>query len=279
MTADTRTVLVTGCSSGIGRATARRLRDGGFRVLATARRAEDIDELSGEGFEALEADYAEPSSLHELVETVARRTGGRLFALVNNGAYAQAGALEDVSRDLLRQQFEVNVFGWHDLARRCIPLMRAQGGGRIVQVSSLLGLVAMKWRGAYVASKYAVEGLSDTMRLELKGSGVEVVLIEPGPIRTRIVERSIERFRRTIDADASAHASEYRTRLADLARDRDAPWSKEPDAVARVVLRALESPRPRARYYVTAPTYVLAALRRILPVRVMDHILDKASDA
>jgi NAD(P)-dependent dehydrogenase (short-subunit alcohol dehydrogenase family) len=191
-----RTVLITGCSSGIGLASARELKRRSWRVFATARKPEDIARLEEEeGVESFYLDYAEPNSIAEVAERVLEAAHGRLDALFNNGAYGQPGAVEDLTREVLRAQFEANVFGWHDLTRRIIPAMREQGAGRIVFCSSVLGLISAPYRGAYCASKFAVEALADALRLELAGTGLQVVLIEPGPIATitlpcRLMRRS-----------------------------------------------------------------------------------------
>ena len=275
----TRSVLITGCSSGIGEACARGLKARGWRVFATARKPEDLSRLEGEGFDALFLDYRDEASVEAAADEALRRTGGRLYALFNNGAYGQPGAVEDLRTDVLREQFEVNVFGWHALARRVLPAMRAAGEGRIVQCSSVLGLVALKYRGAYTASKFAIEGLSDTLRLELRGTGIHVSLIEPGPIRTRFVEHALEAFRRNIDVEASPHREVYRRREARLQRGGTASAFKlGPEAVLHKLVHALESPRPKPRYYVTTPTHLMAALRRILPHRVLDAALASFSD-
>ena len=275
-----RTILITGCSSGIGRACALGMRARGWRVLATARREEDIEELRGLGLEALYLDYDDPRSIEACVGEVARLTHGRLEALFNNGAWGQPGALEDVSREVLRAQFETNVFGWHDLTRQVIPMMRAQGGGRIVNNSSVLGLVAMKWRGAYNASKFAIEGLSDTLRLELRGSGIHVSLIEPGPIFSKFMETALRKFEEHIDIEHSPHREIYlrhRERLS--GRRRPSRFKLPPEAVLKKLIHAVESPRPKPRYFVTFPTHLMALLRRALPTRALDVVLDRSSDA
>lgn len=270
-----RSILITGCSSGIGADAARGLRARGWRVFATCRKEKDCARLREEGFESFALDYADEESIVRAVATLAGRTGGRLTALFNNGAFACPGAVEDLPRAALREIFEVNLFGWHDLARRVIPMMRAQGAGRIVNCSSVLGLAALKWRGAYVATKFALEGLSDTLRLEMRGTGIEVILIEPGPITSRIRENSIPHFERWIDWRGSARAGEYRSLLHRLyeARDRPDRFELPPSAVTAQLIRALESPRPRARYRVTTPTRLVALARRVLSTRMLDRVL------
>ena len=250
----------------------------GWRVFATARKPEDLARLAAEGVEAIYLDYAEPSSVTACAAEVARRTGGKLDALFNNGALGQPGAVEDLTREVLEQQFACNVFGWHQLTRECLALMRANGGGRIVQCSSVLGLVALKWRGAYNASKFAIEALADTLRLELRGSGIFVSLIEPGPITSKFVETSLRNFEKNIDEASSHYKNAYMKQRARLGRGGSARYKLGPEAVLERLVHAVESPRPHARYYVTRPTHYMAIARRILPQQLLDYVLDKASD-
>ena len=269
-----RSILITGCSSGIGLDAARALQARGWQVFATCRAEADCDRLRAEGLDSFRLDYTDAASIAAAVDRAAQATGGRLDALFNNGAYACPGAVEDLPTDALRAIFETNLFGWHDLTRRVIPMMRAQGAGRIVQCSSVLGFVGLRWRGAYVATKHALEGLSDVMRLEMAGTGVEVILIEPGPIATRIRENAIPHFERWIDWRGSARSAEYAgllDRLYKPAQKKDA-FELPPAAVTAKLIHALESPRPRARYYVTTPTYMMGALRRLLPTRALDWV-------
>lgn len=271
-----RTALITGCSSGIGLASARRLRERGWKVFGTARDAADLARLKTvEGLDSLYLDYAEPRSIAACADEVLARTGGRLDALFNNGAYGQPGAVEDLTVDVLRQQFEVNVFGWHDLTRRVIPAMRAKKRGRIVFCSSVLGLVTAPYRGAYCASKFAIEALADALRLELAGSGLEVVLIEPGPIESRFVEHALQAYRANVDMEASAHRETYRARLAKMEAGGSHRFKLKPEAVADKLVAALESKRPRPRYYVTIPTYAAVVFRRMLPTRALDAIASR----
>ncbi|MFO1120716.1 MAG: SDR family oxidoreductase [Hyphomicrobiales bacterium] len=274
-----RSILITGCSSGIGLASARGMKARGWHVFATARKAEDIRSLENEGFEALLLDYADPASVADCAGEVAKRGGGRLDALFNNGAYGQPGAVEDLSRAVLEAQFAANVFGWHQLTCAVLPLMRANGGGRIVQCSSVLGLVALKWRGAYNASKFAIEALSDTMRLELEGSNIFVSLIEPGPIASRFTEHALRAFESNIDHARSPYRAAYERQRARLGRGGSNRYKLGPEAVFEKLVLAVESPRPRARYFVTRPTTYMAIARRLLPQRMLDRLLHKASDA
>jgi NAD(P)-dependent dehydrogenase (short-subunit alcohol dehydrogenase family) len=269
-----RTILISGCSSGIGLCCAQGLHSRGWRVFATARKAADVERLTGAGLESLVLDLADPASLNSAVDTVLARCDGRLDALFNNGAYGQPGAVEDLSREVLREQFETNVLGWHELTRRVLPVMRAQGHGRIVYNSSVLGFVALRYRGAYTASKYAIEGLADTLRLELRGSGIHVALVEPGPIESRFRANAFTAYRRNIDAARSAHRAAYKRMEQRLETEGPAvPFTLPPEAVLKKVVHALESPRPRPRYYVTFPTYLFGTLKRVLPTRLLDRLL------
>ena len=273
-----RSILITGASSGIGRDAALTLKGRGWRVFATARKAEDLEALRSMGLEALFLDYTNEASIHACADAVLAATGGRLDALFNNGAYGQVGAVEDLTTDVLRRQFETNFLGWHTLTRRVLPVMRAQGHGRIVQCSSILGFVAGKYRGAYVASKYALEGLTDTLRIELAGSGIAVALIEPGPIATRFTQNALANFRETVDADTSVHRADYQAQLARLTGTRKPSRFKlGPEAVTAALLHALESPRPRLRYRVTLLTKAAALMTRLLPARLMDRLIARNS--
>ncbi|SFB23852.1 Short-chain dehydrogenase [Rhizobium sp. NFR07] len=272
----TRTIIVTGCSSGIGAYCARALKADGWRVFATVRRDEDLAALEADGIEALVMDYTKPETIARLVEAVADRTGGRIDALFNNGAYGQPGAVEDLTTDVLREQFETNVFGWHELTRRVIPMMRTQGKGRIVNCSSILGIVPYRYRGAYTASKYALEGLTVTMRMELEGSGIGVSLIEPGPIESRFTANALAKINDHIDLEGSAHAAEYRRQLRRL--DGSGPVNRHrlgPDAVHEVLRQALNSPRPRPHYLVTRPAKQGALLKRLLPASLFYTLLKR----
>ena len=275
---DDKTVLVTGCSSGIGHCVALGLRARGYRVLATARRPGDLQALQEQGLEALELHLDDRASVAAAAERVLDACGGAPYGLFNNGAYGQPGAVEDLSWEVLDAQLRTNLLGWHELTRLLIPGMRRRGIGRIIQNSSVLGLVAMPYRGAYTCSKYALEGLSDTLRLELHGSGISVSLIQPGPISSRFRENAWRKFRENIDAENSVHRDNYRALSARLEHAGPTTvFTLPPEAVLKKVIHALESRRPRARYAVTVPTYAFAALRRVLSTRQLDWILRKAS--
>jgi NAD(P)-dependent dehydrogenase (short-subunit alcohol dehydrogenase family) len=273
-----RAVLITGCSSGIGRCLAEGLKARGYRVFATARKPADVAALAAGGFEAVALDLASSESIHLAVDTVLGRTGNNLYALINNAGYGQPGAMEDLSRAALREQFETNLFGPHELTARLLPVFHAANGGRIVQISSVLGLVCLAYRGAYNASKFALEALSDTLRLELRGTGIHVSLIEPGPIATRFRDNAYEIYRANIDPERSIHRARYGALEKRLRGEgRRIPFTLPPQAVLRQVVRALESRRPRARYRVTVPTHVFAWLRRLLPDRALDRVLATVS--
>jgi len=269
-----RSVLITGCSSGIGLCVARGLHARGWRVFASARRPEDVARLAGEGLESLQLDLDDSPSIRAAVETLLERTQGTLHALFNNGAYGQPGAIEDLSREVLREQFETNLFGWHELTRLVLPVMRRQGHGRIVQHSSVLGFVALRYRGAYNASKYALEGLTDTLRLELRDSNIHVALIDTGPVTSRFRENAHAAFLRNIDREHSVHREHYARVVKRLTtKGAVVPFTRPPEAVLKKVVHALESRNPRPRYYVTFPTYLFALLKRILPQRTLDRLL------
>lgn len=275
-----RSILVTGCSSGIGRATAIGLRQRGYRVFAGVRNRSDTADLENQGIEPVQLDLANSESIRIAVEDVLSACSGRLHGLFNNAGFGQPGAVEDLSRDALREQFEVNVFGSHELIHHIVPAMRRQGSGRIIQNSSVLGFIALKYRGAYIASKYALEGLADTLRLELAGTGIYISLIEPGPITSRFRENALRAFRRHIDTEASAHRQTYHAVLKRLqTSDESVPFTLPPEAVMKKVLHALESTKPAPRYYVTVPTYAFGLLKRLLPTGLMDALLIRASGA
>jgi len=273
-----KTILITGCSSGIGLCSAHALKQRGYRVFATARHEQDVDALLANGLEALQLDLQDSESIQLAVETLLTRTNGQLYALFNNGAYGQPGAVEDIPTDVLRAQFETNLFGWHELTRHIIPIMRNQGEGRIIQNSSVLGLVVMAYRGAYNASKFALEGLTDTLRLELHNSGIHVCLIEPGPIKSQFRANAYRMWKENIDATESVHQEHYQMMVQRLEKKGAAtPFTLPPESVVERLIHALESPRPKARYYVTFPTYLFGTLKRLLTTRAMDRLLLKAS--
>lgn len=275
-----RNILITGCSSGIGLDAAIRLHQRGYRVIAAVRRVTDAQPLENAGIDVIQLDLDDPRSIEQALAQALDLTGGRLDALFNNAAYGQPGAVEDLSRQALHDQFNTNVLGTQDLTNRVISIMRQQGHGRIVYNSSVLGLVAMAYRGAYNASKYAIEGLADTLRLELYGSGISVSLIEPGPIESRFRANAMQKYQQHIDKTASPHQTVYTAMEKRLQQPGPAaPFTLGPAAVTGKLIHALESRRPKARYYVTLPTYLFAVLKRLLPARGLDAVLRKVSSS
>jgi len=271
-----KSILITGCSTGIGLCVALGLKQRGYRVFATVRNHQDISKLEAIGLESLQLDLDDSHSIKNAVSEVLKRSNGTLDALFNNGAYGQAGALEDISRDVLRQQLETNVLGWHELTNLVLPVMLKQGHGRIIQNSSVLGFIALKFRGAYSASKYAIEGLSDTLRLELTGTNIFVSLIEPGPIESRFRANSFAAYKENINKEKSRFKKEYEATEKRLGKKGAAvPFTLPPEAVLKRVIHALESKNPKPRYYVTTPTYIFAYLKRFLSVRLLDKLLNK----
>ncbi len=275
---DKKTILITGCSSGIGRECAQGLQRQGYRVFATVRDKKDSDSLQDQGLETLVLDLDDSSSINSAVDEILSRTNGTLYALFNNAAYGQPGAVEDLSRDVIRAQFETNLFGTMELTNRIIPVMRSQNHGRIIFNSSLLGYVALPYRGAYNASKFALEGLVDTLRLELTTSNITISLIEPGPITSRFRENGYQKYKENIDSKNSVHRKIYQALEKRLTNPGPvAPFTLPPDAVLEKLLHALESPKPKLRYPVTFPAYLFATLRRILTTRALDKVLLKIS--
>ena len=271
-----KSILITGCSTGIGHDAAHGLRAAGWRVFATCRQQKDVDRLRSEGFESHLLDHQDTASMEAAVAAVLDTTGGTLDALFNNGAYGLVGPLEDVPTDGLRDLFESNFFGYHTLTRLVLPAMRAQGHGRILNCSSVLGFMAMRWRGPYVASKFALEGLSDVLRLEMSDANIDVVLIEPGPIRTEFRKNAIAKFEQWVDWKASPRRAQYETELLDQLYKRKTkpdPFELGPEAVTKIVLKALTARRPWARYRITTPTHVMAIAKRLLPTRLQDWVI------
>ena len=267
-------VLITGCSSGIGYQAAITLQKRGYQVFATARKPADVSRLQSLGLNAVTLDLDNHSSIETAVAEVLERSDGKLYGLFNNGGYGQAGAVEDLPTDVLRQQFETLFFGWHELTRRVIPVMRQQGAGRIIQNSSVLGFAAMPHRGAYNAAKFAIEGLSDTLRLELRGSNIHLSIIQPGPIRTRFRDNGLVHFKKHIDIVNSVHSEHYRSTLARLGKQSSTNrFTLEPEAVVDKLLHALQSPKPKIRYRITTPTIAFSIAKRLLPGRALDRIL------
>ncbi|THD76084.1 SDR family NAD(P)-dependent oxidoreductase [Thalassobius vesicularis] len=273
-----KSILITGCSSGIGYDAAHGLKRAGWRVFATCRQQKDVERLQSEGLESIRLDYADEGSLRDALAWVLEQTGGTLDALYNNGAHACPGAAEDLPRGALREIFEVNLFGVHDLTRLVIPVMRAQGHGHIINCSSILGLVVAPWRAAYNSTKFALEGLTDTLRIEMRDTNIKVVLLEPGPVTSRIRANSVPHFEKWIDWENSPRAGQYRTSLRQrlyAKKEGKDTFELPASAVTAKLLKILNSANPAPRYYVTTPTYIMGTLRRILPTRALDAILSR----
>lgn len=269
-----KTLFITGCSSGIGYVTAHRIKQRGHRVICSARKIADVERLRHEGFETLQLDLASSGSIHHAFKELVELSGGQIDAVFHNGAYGQPGAVEDLSRSVLKEQFETNFFGTHELNTLLIPLMRKQGHGRIIYNSSILGFVAMRYRGAYNASKFALEGLADTMRIELHGTNIHISLIEPGPIESDFRKNAFAMYKKHIDPSKSFHKETYLAMEERLQKPGPAaPFTLPAAAVADKVVHALEAERPKIRYYVTFPTYLFAYLKRLLPHRWLDYLL------
>ncbi|MCK4842250.1 MAG: SDR family oxidoreductase [Methylococcales bacterium] len=271
-----KSIFITGCSTGIGYTTAIELKKRGYRVICSARKETDVTRLQSEGFESLQLDLADSSSIQQAVQQLQTLTNGKIDALFNNGAFGQPGAVEDLTREVLTNQFETNFFGTHELTNLIIPLMRQQGHGRIIYNSSVLGFVAMKYRGAYNASKFALEGLVDTLRIELYDTDIKLSLIEPGPITSQFRKNAFAMYKANINPDSSFHKDNYKAMEQRLEKEGPAvPFTLPAEAVAKKVILALESKKPKIRYYVTFPTYLFGCLKRILPMVWMDILLRK----
>ena len=273
-----KTVLITGCSTGMGYVSAHALKEKGFDVIASCRNKNDVERLNEEGLYCIELDLGDTSSILRAVAKIEIKTGGKIYGLFNNGAYGQPGALEDIPTDILRQQFEINFFGWHTLTQAILPLMFKNGEGRIIQNSSVLGVVALKFRGAYNASKYAIEGWTDTLRLELENTPIQISLIEPGPIETRFRANALKAFSSISTSKNTRFKTEYEQQKMRLEKEpSNNKFTLPPQAVIPPLLHALTAPKAKIRYRLTKPTQILAACKRLLPSRLLDLILSKAS--
>lgn len=269
-----KNILITGCSTGIGHCVAHGLKDRGYRVLATARKEQDIAQLESEGLEVLHLEVSDSQSIQVLVKQVHERCQGELYAVFHNGAYGQPGAVEDLSRDTLEKQFATNFFGWMELNNLLIPLLRKQAAARIIFNSSVLGIISLPYRGAYNSSKYAIEGIADTLRLELNSSNIDVCLIEPGPVTSDFRKNALAALKANVDIDNSVHSKKYRGQIKRMEKvGPSAPFTLPAEAVLKKIIHALESKKPKAHYYVTFPTYLFGFLKRVLPTRWLDKVL------
>jgi short-subunit dehydrogenase len=264
-------IIITGCSSGIGLETANYLKDKFIKVYPTARALEDVDMLKDLGFEnAMQLDVTKPDTISAVIEKVLE-LDGKIDVWFNNAGFGQPGAIEDIKTDILREQFETNVFGLHECTRQIIPVMREQGYGKIIQHSSVLGLISLFGRGSYNASKYAIEGLTDTLRLELKDTGIYPVLLNTGPITSHFRHNAVIKLKENIDIEHSIFKERYLNNLKGA--DKKVPFNEEAVSVARIVHKIILSERPKPRYYITKATYLLGYLKRVLSTLLLDKIL------
>ena len=271
-----KTILITGCSSGIGYDTAHFLHNNGYRVFASARKEKDVARLKEEGLDAYFLDVTQPETIKKSLKSILEKTGGNLYAVFNNAGYGQPGAVEDIPTSVLKEQFETNLFGLHEMTRQVLPIMRAQGYGRIIQHSSVLGLISLRFRGAYNASKYAIEGLCDTLRLELDKDDIHVVTINTGPVHSDFRKNATKKFREYIEGKPTVFSKEYKEELLphEGKKTKD-PFTRNSDVVIDNIIKALESKKPKPRYYNTSATHLLGGLKRILSTSVLDKILLK----
>ena len=276
MSKSKKVVFITGCSSGIGYHCAKRLKEEDeYRVIASARKEEDIERLISEGFEAVLMDVSSSDSVQKGFEKVLKLSGGKLYALFNNAGFGQPGAVEDLSRVALQEQFETNLFGAVELGNLALRVFREQNEGRVIQNSSILGFVSFKYRGAYNASKFALEAISDALRVELKGSGVYVSLIEPGPIKSNFRKNAYDRFKRYIDIENSYHKNAYQKSIKRFESSEDDPFTLTSEAVYKEFKKILKAKKPKDRYRVTLPTKLFWVLKRVLPTFMLDEIVDR----
>lgn len=273
-----QTIFITGCSTGIGLDTVRALSARGHRVIASCRKEQDVQKLITEGYEAVQMDVDDSNSIRQAFTQVLNKTENHLDVLINNAGFGQAGALEDISRDVLRAQFETNVFGLMELTNLAIPIMRKQNCGRIINISSVLGLISMPFRGAYNASKYAVEGICDTLRVELKSTGIRVICIEPGPIDSQFRDNVVDKSLKKVDIEHSYFRIQYQHMLTSFKQQKSTSvFTKKPEVVIQKLIHAIESPTPKAKYPVTFPTYLFIILKRLLTTSMLDRMLSYLS--
>ena len=270
-----KSVLITGCSTGIGLCIALGLQKKGYRVFPTVRSTNDLKNLQDLGFEALQLDLSSSESIKAAVFKLFEKTDS-LYALINNGAYGQAGALEDISREAMVKQFQTNVFGWHELTNLILPKMRNLDSGRMIYISSVLGFVAMPFRGPYIASKFAIEGLVATLRLELRNTNIKFSIIQPGPIESKFRQNAYKAFKENVDSSNSHYLDQYQLMIKRLKSGKNVKFTLPPEAVLKSALHALESSSPKNYYRVTFPTKLFAFLGNILPSKLMDNILNKS---
>jgi len=268
-----KTILITGCSTGIGKETAIYLKTKGYRVFATARKLQDVQDLKDLGFEAFYLDVTNPKSIKDTLDEVLKLTNNTLDVVFNNAGFGQAGALEDISVQTLKEQFETNVFGLHEVTLQVLKIMQNQGYGTIIQHSSVLGLISLRLRGAYNASKYAIEGLTDTLRLELKDTNINITLLNTGPVTSDFRKNAQNKLKQNVNIDSSRFKDEYYKNLN--AKKSNVPFNLEAIEVAKVVETIITSKKVKPRYYITKATYLLGFAKRILSTSMLDKILLK----
>ncbi|MEA1892537.1 MAG: SDR family NAD(P)-dependent oxidoreductase [Campylobacterota bacterium] len=269
-----KSILITGCSSGIGYDSAHYLHKRGYKVYATCRKQDDVKRLQEEGLDSHLLDVTCRDNITNILKIITDR--GELYAVFNNAGFGQPGAVEDISTEALKEQFETNFFGLHELTRQSIKIMREQGYGRIIQHSSVLGIVSLRFRGAYNASKYAIEGLCDTLRQELSQTSIYVSTINTGPVKSEFRKNAIKMFQKNVDSTCSVWQKEYDEQLLESNEAKeDDIFTKNSDVVIANILHALEAKKPRPRYYNTLATHLLGAFKRVLPTNWLDKILVK----
>ena len=269
-----KNILITGCSSGIGYDVAKYLKQNGYKVYATARKKDDVERLKKEGFDSYILDVRDAKNIENVLASILLKDG-ELYALFNNAGYGQPGAVEDITTNLLKEQFETNFFGLHELTYQTLKIMKKQGYGRIMQHSSVLGIISLRFRGAYNASKYAIEGLCDTLRLELKGTNIFISTINTGPVRSDFRKNATEMFKKNIEIESSRFKNEYKSELLSAEKKEKDPFTKNSDVVIANILDALTSKKPKPRYYNTLATHILGFLKRVLSTKMLDAILLK----
>ena len=265
-------IIITGCSTGIGLETALYLKERFITVYPTARDVQDVQMLKDLGFDALQLDVRDTTQIHNVIEYVMQKEG-KIDVWFNNAGFGQAGMLEDIHTSVLREQFETNVFGLHECTRQILPIMLQQGAGTIIQHSSVLGIISLAGRGAYNASKYAIEGLTDTLRLELKGTNIHPVLLNTGPITSDFRKNAMQKLKENVDIENSRFKEKYKLSLE--AKKSKVPFNEEAEAVASIVHKIILDKTPKPRYYITKATYLHGYLKRLLSTSLLDKLLLK----
>ena len=270
-----KNILITGCSSGIGYDTAHYLHKNGYKVYASARDQKDVDRLKNEGLDTYLLDVRDSTQIKNVLDNIIKKDG-EIYAVFNNAGYGQPGAVEDISTSVLKEQFETNFFGLHELTNQTLKIMRKQGYGRILQHSSVLGIISLRFRGAYNASKYAIEGICDTLRLELMDTDIYISTINTGPVQSDFRKNATKMFEKNVDYDESLWKNEYDVELLDRKESKDTDiFTKESDVVIKNILHALSAKKPRPRYYNTLATHLLGGFKRLLPTSMLDRALVK----